>query len=67
MKTYDIVYTCPYFQGRTQHNSHHCIVCNKKPLQASIYPIQTCIVNGGYKDCPQYRIMKICDKYKKEN
>lgn len=69
MKTYDIVKPCPYFQGRTQHNNHHCIVCAKKPLQASIYPIQTCIVTGDYKACPQYRIMKICEIYKnkKEN
>ena len=69
VKTYDIVNPCPYFQGRTQHNNHHCIVCAKKPLQASIYPIQTCIVSGDYKACPQYRIMKICEIYKnkKEN
>ena len=69
MKTYDIVDPCPYFQGRTQFNSHHCIVCAKKPLQASIYPIKTCIVTGDYETCPQYRIMKICEIYKnkKEN
>lgn len=69
MKTYDIVDPCPYFQGRTQFNSHHCIVCAKKPLHDSIYPIKTCIVTGDYETCPQYRIMKICEIYKnkKEN
>lgn len=66
---YDIVNPCPYFQGRTMVNGHGCVVCNRKALHMTIYPVKTCVADNGFRDCPQYRYMKICEIYKnkKEN
>lgn len=66
---YDTLYPCPYFQGRCKDGNSGFVLCNNKKLQMKYYPPKVCVHDNSFRDCPQYRYMKVYEKYqnKKEN